>query len=306
MTDEKTASRPLLLTRIADARAWVARERHAGRRIGLVPTMGALHAGHGSLAERARLECDRVVATVFVNPTQFGPHEDFQRYPRTLAADLDLLGQIGVDMVFAPDANEMYRGSAAQPSSSVFAGAAAVGPVATTVLPSRVAATLEGECRPGHFVGVATVVMKLFQIVAADIAYFGAKDYQQTLVLRRMVEDLDVPVQIVVCPTVREPDGLAMSSRNRYLSPEERVRALSLSRGLAAAERAFAAGERSAAILERIARAELEAAGAGPIDYVALADPETLDRPDRAGDRAVLLIAARVGGTRLIDNRMLE
>jgi pantoate--beta-alanine ligase len=148
--------------------------------------------------------------------------------------------------------------------------------------------------------------MKLFQIVAADIAYFGAKDYQQTLVLRRMVEDLDVPVQIVVCPTVREPDGLAMSSRNRYLSPEERVRALSLSRGLAAAERAFAAGERSAAILERIARAELEAAGAGPIDYVALADPETLDRPDRAGDRAVLLIAARVGGTRLIDNRMLE
>jgi pantoate--beta-alanine ligase len=219
---------------------------------------------------------------------------------------LYLLGQIGVDMVFAPDANEMYRGSAAQPSSSVFAGAAAVGPVATTVLPSRVAATLEGECRPGHFVGVATVVMKLFQIVAADIAYFGAKDYQQTLVLRRMVEDLDVPVQIVVCPTVREPDGLAMSSRNRYLSPEERVRALSLSRGLAAAERAFAAGERSAAILERIARAELEAAGAGPIDYVALADPETLDRPDRAGDRAVLLIAARVGGTRLIDNRMLE
>ena len=302
MAVETAARQPLLLTRIADAREWVSRERRAGCRIGLVPTMGALHAGHGSLAARARSECDRVVATVFVNPTQFAPHEDFQRYPRTLAADLTLLGGIGVDMVFAPDAGEMYRGGATHAGT----GAGASGVAATSVIPATVAATLEGECRPGHFAGVATVVLKLFHIVPADVAYFGAKDYQQTLVLRRMVEDLDVPIRIEVCPTIRESDGLAMSSRNRYLSPEERERALSLSRGLAAAERAFAAGERSAAVLEQLARRELELAGAGPIDYVALADPETLDRPQRAGDRAVLLIAARVGGTRLIDNRMLQ
>jgi pantoate--beta-alanine ligase len=284
------------VARIADARQWVTRERNAGQRIGLVPTMGALHAGHASLAERARRECDRVVATVFVNPTQFGPSEDFQRYPRTLAADVALLGEIGVDMVFAPEAGEMYRGTAPDVRASD----------TTTVLPSRVAATLEGVCRPGHFAGVATVVLKLFHIVPADVAYFGAKDYQQTLVVRRMVEELDMPIRIEVCPTVRESDGLAMSSRNRYLSADERARALGLSRGLAAAQRAFTAGERSAAELERLARAELEAAAVGPIDYVAAADPETLDRPERTGPRAVLLIAARVGGTRLIDNRMLE
>lgn len=284
------AAQPLVVTRIADARAWVERERRAGRTVGLVPTMGALHAGHASLAERARRECDRVVATVFVNPTQFGPHEDFQRYPRTFAADVALLAAIGVDMVFAPEADEMYRSSTA----------------ATSVLPAGVAAMLEGECRPGHFAGVATVVLKLFHIVPADTAYFGAKDYQQTLVVRRMVADLDMPIRIEVCPTIREPDGLALSSRNRYLSSEERGRALGLSRGLAAAQRAFTQGERVAATLERLARAELESAGVGPIDYVALADPETLDRPEQAGDRAVLLIAARVGGTRLIDNRILE
>jgi pantoate--beta-alanine ligase len=301
MTVDTAARQPLLLTRIADAREWISRERQAGRRIGLVPTMGALHAGHGSLARRARAECDRVVATVFVNPTQFGPQEDFQKYPRTLEADLAMLGEIGVDMVFAPNADEMYRGTATHALAASASGAAA-----TAVLPARVAAPLEGECRPGHFAGVATVVLKLFHIVAADVAYFGAKDYQQTLVLRRMVEDLDVPIRIEVCPTIREADGLAMSSRNRYLSPEERSRALSLSRGLAAAERAFAAGERAAAALEQLARDELEAAGVGPIDYVALADPETLERPERAGHRAILLIAARVGGTRLIDNRMLE
>jgi pantoate--beta-alanine ligase len=251
--------------------------------------MGALHAGHASLVSAARVECDVVVATIFVNPTQFGPHEDFQKYPRTLAADLEVLRDAGADLVFVPEADEIYR-----PGSS------------TSVDPPRVALPLEGECRPGHFRGVATVVLKLFLILPADVAYFGAKDYQQTLVVRHMVADLNVPIRVCVCPTVRETDGLALSSRNRYLTADERRQSLALSRGLRAAEALFRAGQREARVLEERIRDELSSAGIARIDYAAVADPDSLDRLARVGERAVALIAAHVGTTRLIDNLMLE
>ncbi|MFO0872078.1 MAG: pantoate--beta-alanine ligase [Pirellulales bacterium] len=280
---------PRIVTRREEALTLLRAARAAGQRIGVVPTMGALHAGHVSLARAAREACDLVVATIFVNPTQFGPHEDFQRYPRTLPADLEQLRSAGTDLVFVPDAEEMY------PSGST-----------TMVEPPAVAARWEGACRPGHFRGVATVVLKLFLVLPADVAYFGAKDYQQTLVVRRMVADLLVPIRIEVCPTVRDDDGLALSSRNRYLSAEERVRALSLSRGLRAVAAQFQAGERSRDALEACLARELTAGGVDQIDYAAVVEPETLEPVDPLGHRAVALVAARVGGTRLIDNQMLE
>jgi len=259
-----------------------------GHRIGLVPTMGALHEGHISLVHNAREQADIVAATIFVNPTQFGPHEDFRKYPRTLDADLRALASAGCNLVFIPTANDIYP-----PGFSTY------------VEPPVVSQPLEGICRPGHFRGVATIVLKLFQLLPAHIACFGQKDYQQLQVIKRMVADLAVPIEIIACPTVREPDGLAMSSRNRYLSPSERQQALALSRALAQAEQRVRFGEQNAATIVTAMQATLHEAGITQIEYVALADPETL-APQTTVDRpTIALIAARVGTTRLIDNRLL-
>lgn len=277
----------LVATR-AELAAALVRERAAGRSIALVPTMGALHAGHLSLVDAGRRECDVVVATIFVNPTQFGPGEDFARYPRTLETDLAALAGRGARLVFAPAVDEIYR-----PGHGTLVD---VGPVAEP---------LEGAFRPGHFRGVATVVLKLFNLVAPDVALFGRKDYQQSLVIRRMVADLDLALRIVVCPTVREADGLAMSSRNVYLSAEERQRALSLSHSLRLAQELVDAGQTDAEVISARMRALLEAAQAR-IDYVALADPDTLAPAARVVAPTVALIAARIGSTRLIDNDILQ
>lgn len=287
---EKTYRHPRLLHTIAEVRRDVAAARQAGLKIGLVPTMGALHEGHVSLARAARQECEFTIVSIFVNPTQFAPHEDFSKYPRTLEADLALLSGV-CDLVFAPSAAEIYPAG-----------------FSTVVEPPAVAAPLEGVCRPGHFRGVATVVLKLFNIAQADVAYFGQKDFQQALVIQRMVQDLDVPIEICVQPTVREPDGLAMSSRNRYLSAAERQVALALSRSLDAAVEAAAGGERNAAAIVARMRQILEAAGITRIEYVTLADPRTLQpltQQDESTSDAVALIAAFVGTTRLIDNRRI-
>jgi pantoate--beta-alanine ligase len=267
-------------------RPLVAAARAAGRRVGFVPTMGALHAGHASLVERARRECDDVAVSIFVNPTQFGPGEDFTRYPRTLAADLALLEPLGVRWVYAPDVADVY------PPGD-----------ATRVVVGGPAVRFEGERRPGHFDGVATVVCRLFLAVPADAAYFGAKDWQQTLVVKRMARDLGLPIEIVVCPTVREPDGLAMSSRNAYLSATERPRAVALREALAAAEAMWAAGAGTTAI-EAAMRQPLRGHGI-EVDYAELADPDTLAPPGESPRRAIALVAGRLGTTRLIDNMLL-
>jgi pantoate--beta-alanine ligase len=272
----------------ADVRAACDPVRSAGGVVGLVPTMGALHEGHLSLVREARKRARLVVVSIFVNPTQFGPGEDFTRYPRDLGGDTQKLAGAGADLVFAPDAATMYP-----PGDD------------TRVRPGAVAAPLEGEKRPGHFEGVATVVTKLFAIAGPCVAVFGRKDYQQMLVVRRLVRDLHLPVEIAAHPIVRETDGLAMSSRNAYLSAEERARALSISRGLSAAALAFASGERGRDALESIARAPI-AAAATSIEYVAARDADTLaPLGERVPDRAVLLVACRVGTTRLIDNLVL-
>ena len=269
----------------AAMREAVSAARAAGRRVGFVPTMGALHAGHVSLVERAARECDDVAVSIFVNPTQFGPGEDFARYPRTLDADLALLAPHGVRWVYAPEVAAVY------PPDD-----------ATRIVVDGPALGFEGAIRPGHFSGVATVVCRLFLAVPADVAYFGAKDWQQTLVVKRMARDLGLPVEIVVCPTVREADGLAMSSRNAYLSPAERPRAAALFASLAQAAEAWARGVDVAAI-EAAMRAPLVAAGVA-IDYATVVDAESLQAP-RAGRLAVALVAGRLGTTRLIDNREL-
>ena len=269
-------------TRPPAVRDAVTAARRAGRRVGFVPTMGALHRGHASLVERAGAECDEVVVSIFVNPTQFGPREDFTRYPRTLEADVALVSAAGATLVFAPEVGAAYPPGHA-----------------TSVVVAGPAAPWEGEARPGHFAGVATVVCWLFHVVPADIAYFGAKDWQQTVVVRRMVEDLAIPIAIEICPTVREPDGLAMSSRNAYLSADERRRAVALHEGLRAAEASWRRGEAPAAAEEAI-RAALEARGVAP-DYAAVVDPLSLG-PPRPGGAAVALVAGRLGSTRLIDN----
>lgn len=277
---------PLLVCRtVADTRQRLLAEQRAGRRVGFIPTMGALHEGHLSLVEVARKVTDFVVVSIFVNPTQFGPSEDLDRYPRTWDADLEGLTRAGSHMVFAPTVDVMYPAH-----------------WSTLVEPPRVATSLEGECRPGHFRGVATVVLKLFQIVPADEAFFGEKDFQQCLVIRDMVRDLNVPVQIQFCPTIREPDGLAMSSRNRYLDSEQRQRAISLSRGLQHARQRVTSGFRDARLLEAEVAEILHQAPVDKIEYVAVRDPETLEPIAEVDRPAVLLIAARVGNTRLIDN----
>jgi pantoate--beta-alanine ligase len=283
-------SRPPRVVRSGvEAREAVRAAQRAGQRVGLVPTMGALHEGHVSLVEAARRECQFTVATIFVNPTQFGPQEDFARYPRTWDDDLAALARVGADLVFAPEVAEMYP------------------PNCTTAIePPRVAMPLEGHCRPGHFRGVATIVMKLFQLLPADAAYFGQKDYQQTLVVRRMVEDLNVPLDIVVCPTLRDADGLALSSRNRYLSAPERHQALAIIRGLRQALEMVRQGERSASVLHDAIHARLLDAAIQAIDYVAIVDPESLENVEVLAGPAMALVACRVGATRLIDNLALE
>ncbi len=261
--------------------------RRAGRRVGFVPTMGFLHEGHLSLVREARARADVVVASIFVNPIQFGPSEDLARYPRDEAGDSAKLAGAGCDVLYVPDTAAMY---AADFSTHV-----------------EVAGPSDGLCgdrRPGHFRGVATVVAKLFHLVAPDVAVFGQKDYQQLAVIRRMVRDLDFDVEIVGCPIVREPDGLAMSSRNAYLAAADRPRALALSRGLEAATRAHAAGERDARRLEALARAPLDAAGLR-VDYVEVRDATSLAPVEHADGPVVLALAAFVGATRLIDNRVL-
>jgi pantoate--beta-alanine ligase len=281
-------STPPVVSTIAAIREIVVRAKAAGRRVGLVPTMGALHAGHLSLVEASRRECGLTVVTIFVNPTQFGPHEDFAKYPRTLEADLEKLAGMGVEAVFAPTSQQMYPEG-----------------FSTYVDPPEVARPWEGVARPGHFRGVTTVVLKLFNAAPADAAYFGHKDYQQSAVIRRMVEDFNVPIEIRVMPTVREPDGLAMSSRNVYLSLDERRRALSLFQSLKLAEQLVGQGERDAALIRRRMCQTLEAGGVDSIDYATIVDPENLAELNRIEGPAIALIAARAGKTRLIDNLLL-
>jgi pantoate--beta-alanine ligase len=260
------------------------RWRQEGLEIGLVPTMGALHAGHLNLIEQARAENPIVVVSVFVNPIQFGPGEDFERYPRDPARDASLMERAGVDAVYRPPVSVMYP-----PGSSTRVHVAGIGD------------PLEGAARPGHFEGVATVVSKLFTAVEPDRAYFGQKDAQQVAVIKRLAIDLDFPVEVRVCPTVREPDGLALSSRNAYLSPEQRQAAVSLSAALRLAAEAFASGERRQDRLQGILRARLEAEPLARIEYAEVVDPRTFTPP---GTLAVL--AVRIGSTRLIDNHDLS
>jgi pantoate--beta-alanine ligase len=249
--------------------------------------MGALHAGHASLIERAARENDLAVVSIFVNPTQFGPGEDFAAYPRDESADLTQCKRLGVAMVFAPTVDEIY------PAGD-----------ATRVQPGPVAARLEGAARPGHFAGVATVVTKLFTIVRPDVAYFGQKDFQQLRVVQTMSLDLRLGVRVAGCPTVREPDGLAMSSRNRYLAGDDRQAALALSRALLAAKEDWSRGERDPAKLRDRVRRDTAVPGVA-LEYVSVADPLTLDELERPAERAVITLAARVGKARLIDNVLL-
>ena len=252
--------------------------------VGFVPTMGALHEGHASLVRRARAECAAVVASIFVNPAQFGPNEDLSRYPKDEAADLAMLESLGVDLAFVPGVEEIYPPGAAM-----------------TVDVGRLGEVLEGAARPGHFRGVVTVVTILFGLVQPDRAYFGQKDGQQSVVVRRLVVDLGLPVEIVVCPTMREPDGLALSSRNRYLTPDERIQAPALHRALQAAEAAIAARDRSADSLRRLMRAQLAEATLGTVDYVSLADAETLQELETLDRPALASLAIRFPSARLID-----
>lgn len=279
----------LTVASIADLRAAVRAERAAGRTIGFVPTMGALHAGHLSLVERARRECDVVVMSIFVNPMQFGPGEDLARYPRDPEGDGLSADGAGVDILFVPDVTELYP----RPPRVVLSAVA-------------LADQWEGAARPGHFGGVLTVVLKLLNIVQPDMTVFGQKDFQQAAIIRAMIEDLDLPVRLVVAPTVREADGLARSSRNRYLSPDERHEAARLNRALRSAADAFAGGETSGDALLAAARRVLDAAPALAVDYLGLVDPDTLEPLAVARPGAALLLAARVGATRLIDNLVLD
>jgi len=263
--------------------------RREGKTVGCVPTMGALHAGHVSLIERARKECDFVVGTIFVNPTQFGPNEDYSKYPRTLDTDLEMCRVAGADLVFTPEVSAMYSPQAQ-----------------TIVRVTKLAAVLEGAHRPGHFDGVSTVVTKLFNITEPDRAYFGQKDYQQQLIIRQMVTDLDQPVEIVTCPIIREADGLAMSSRNRYLSLDDRKRAVQLSRALKLAQQlATETSLTGEQISSRMAEF-LTQAGGIDLQYAVIADVQTLEEVTERPPSAVALIAAKVGTTRLIDNEILR
>jgi len=280
MSDE-----PKVVRRIRDMQAWSRGYREAGRSIGLVPTMGNLHEGHLSLVRMALAECDRVIVSLFVNPTQFGPGEDFEAYPRSWEADLEKLARLRVPFVFAPAVEEMY------PPGD-----------ATRITVGWGGDRLCGAARPGHFDGVATVVAKLFGAVNPDLAVFGQKDAQQALIIRRLVRSLAFPVALRLGPTRREADGLAMSSRNAYLKPEDRARATVLYRALEAAGGALVEGERNAGVL---ARRGMEILAEAEPEYFEVVDPETLETPGSVGDGLLLIAcAARLGGARLIDNHV--
>jgi len=273
---------------IAELRNAIAGARQNAARIGFVPTMGALHSGHLSLVERARAECDLVVMSIFVNPLQFGPTEDFTRYPRPIEEDERLATQSGVDILFTPGADDMY------PDGRMI-----------TVTAGEHGKKWEGAVRPGHFDGVLTVVAKLFNVVQPDISVFGRKDLQQAALVKSLVRDLDFPITIVIAPTVREADGLALSSRNRYLSEVDRGHALSLIRSLRAVSASFDSGVSDAGELESAGRDVIDAVPQISLDYLAVVNPDTMEQETRAGRGSAAIIAARVGSTRLIDNLIL-
>jgi len=274
---------------IPEARAASRAARTRGQRLGLVPTMGALHEGHLSLVRAARAQCDAVAASIFVNPTQFGPTEDLSKYPRQFERDCRLLEKEGVDLLFVPSVEEMY------PSG-----------VGTWVLIEGLSEKLDGRSRPGHFRGVTTIVAKLFHIIEPDAAFFGQKDAAQLAVIRRMVQDLNFAVEITACPIVRETDGLAMSSRNAYLAPEERARAIVLHRSLLRVQEMFQGGEREPGRLISAAKEVLAREAQVVLDYIEIVDPETLDPLVEISRRALVAVAVHVGSTRLIDNVLLE
>lgn len=276
---------PREFTTVAGIRAWVTAQRAAGLRIGFVPTMGYLHEGHLALVDAARAVSDAVVMSIFVNPLQFGPSEDLSRYPRDLPRDRQLAASRGVDALFLPEVSVMY------PAGSD-----------TRVVPGPGADRWEGAMRPGHFTGVLTVVAKLFHLVTPDVAVFGQKDAQQAALIRRMVRDLDWPVALVVAPTTREPDGLALSSRNSYLSAVDRQQAVGLSAALRAAHEAWRGGETAGDRLVAVARQVLEVYPGVSPEYISTVEPEVLVPVETVGAGCLMLIAARVGSTRLIDN----
>jgi pantoate--beta-alanine ligase len=278
----------LQITEVPALRSWIGEQRRRGSRIALVPTMGALHEGHLSLVNIARSRADVVVLTIFVNPLQFGPGEDFERYPRDLARDLELAAARGVDAVFAPAVATMYP-----PGSTI------------RVVATESADRWEGAARPGHFGGVLTVVAKLFNLVQPDVAVFGQKDIQQATLIRRLARDLDFPIEIAIGPTVREASGLALSSRNAYLSPAEHREALALSRSLFAAEAAWTGGARDAASLERGVREVVQMSPGVALDYIAIVDPEHFAPVSVAVPGTIIAVAGRVGQTRLLDNIIL-
>jgi pantoate--beta-alanine ligase len=278
-----------VLSTIQEMRLACRAVRQSGQSLGLVPTMGALHAGHIALVRAARAQCDLVAASIFVNPTQFGPNEDFGKYPRTVEQDCVLLKAEGVALVFAPQPEEMYPAGA-----STFVEVGGVGD------------RLDGASRPGHFRGVATIVAKLFHIVGPDKAFFGQKDAAQVAVLRSMVRDLNFDLELVVCPTVRGPDGLALSSRNRYLSASNRARALVLSRALDLIAASYRAGQKDVARLLEAGRVVMATEPEVRIDYLEIVDADTLRPLTEAKPGALVAVAAYVGSTRLIDNTILQ
>lgn len=283
-----TATDMIVVNTIAAVREAVARFRASGATIAFVPTMGALHTGHISLVERAKKEADITVMSIFVNPLQFGPNEDLSRYPRPVENDESMAREAGVDILFRPEVTEMYPGERA-----------------ISVTATALGSDWEGSSRPGHFDGVLTVVAKLFNIVQPDFAVFGRKDLQQAVLVRAMVHDLDMPLSIIVAPIVRENDGLALSSRNRYLSESDRRAALALSQSLKEVRRAFTRGERNTAALEAAGRAVLDHEAGAKTDYFAVVDGSTLTRREAADNSFAAIVAARVGSTRLIDNMTL-
>jgi pantoate--beta-alanine ligase len=278
-----------IVEHISDMSQWSEMQRRQRQRIVLVPTMGFLHEGHLCLVRDAKTRGDRVVVSIFVNPTQFAPGEDFASYPRDFERDRRLLEAEGVDVLFHPSVEQIYPAGAQ-----------------TFVEVERLSLPLCGSLRPGHFRGVATVVLKLFNIVRPQVAIFGEKDYQQLQVIRRMVGDLALDIEIIGHPIVREADGLAMSSRNSYLNAEQRHAAVCLSRALCKAERLFKRGEKSAAPILRLVTTELQKESLAQVEYVKLCDAETLDDVDEIGERAVIALAVRIGKARLIDNRVLQ
>ena len=283
-----TATKLRRVSAIDDLRAAISQARGDGARIGFVPTMGALHQGHLSLVDRAREESEFVVMSIFVNPLQFGPKEDFSRYPRPIDEDERLAAEVGVDLLFTPSVEAMY------PEGRT-----------VSVVVGEIATQWEGAVRPGHFDGVLTVVAKLFNLVQPDVAVFGRKDLQQSAIVKAMVRDLDFPLAIVVAPTVRESDGLALSSRNRYLSESDRADALVLSKALKAASSAFDSGERNGAKLEEIGTKVLDSVKRAEADYFAVVNRDTFQREPEARKGSAVIVAARIGTTRLIDNIIL-